>query len=66
MINSDKITELKTELLCVSMNIDNDDRRTRAQVRVHKMKEARHCIEIYREQQALRHQTEEFLFEEAW
>ncbi|GAA3924614.1 hypothetical protein [Litoribacillus peritrichatus] len=64
MINSEKVSEVKTELLNACINLDNDDKRAREQEKNKKMRATRLSIELYREQQELLHQTEEFLFRE--
>ena len=64
MINSEKVSEVKTELLNASINFDNDGKRAREQEKNKKMRATRLSIELFREQQELLHQTEEFLFKE--
>jgi adenine-specific DNA methylase len=62
MVNSEKVSEVKTELLNAYMNIDMDGKKAREQEKCRKMRAARLSIELCREEQELRHQTEEFLF----
>lgn len=62
MVNSERVSELKTELLNASMHLDIHGRKVREKEKSKKMQEARRSIELYRERQELRNQTEEFLF----
>lgn len=64
MINSEKVSEVKTELLNANMNVELDGRKAREKEKCQKMRATRLSIELYREEQELRHQTDEFLFEE--
>ena len=64
MINSEKVSEEKTELLNACINFENDGKRAREEEKTKKMRATRLSIELYREQQELLGQTEEFLFEE--
>lgn len=63
MINAEKVSEVKTEILNASMNMDLDGKKAREKERCRKMRAARLSIELYREEQELRHQIEEFPFE---
>ncbi|GLQ32806.1 PA3496 family putative envelope integrity protein [Litoribrevibacter albus] len=63
MINGEKVSEVKTEILNASMNVELDDKKAKERERSRKMRAARLSIELYREEQELRHQIEEFPFE---
>jgi len=64
MINSEKVSEVKTELLNANMNIELDGKKAREKEKCRKMREARLSIELYREAQELRHQINEFEFDD--
>ncbi|MFC3152801.1 PA3496 family putative envelope integrity protein [Litoribrevibacter euphylliae] len=64
MINGEKVSEVKTEILNASMHVELDGKKAREQEKCKKMRAARLSIELYREQQELRHQIEEFPFDE--
>ena len=63
MINTEKVSEVKTEILNASMNVELDGKKAREKEKCRKMRAARLSIELYREEQELRHQIEEFSFE---
>jgi hypothetical protein len=63
MINTEKVSEVKTEILNASMNVELDGKKAREKEKCRKMRAARLSIELYREEQELRHQIEEFPFE---